>query len=102
MTTAVLKDIAPINNSLIVDFYIDRSKNTKEIDIFNTYIRSTLETTMLENATLNIEHVNSKNNLGLQVVDIFCYGIARKYEHNDDYWYKNFEEKIKKEIIYRI
>jgi len=31
---------------------------------------------------------------GLQAVDLFCWGIYRKYEHGDVQWYKQYANKI--------
>ena len=101
LSRSVLDGVDAITDSSIVHLYVDKSKNTHEIDKFDTYIRSNLEINMPENATLNIEHLNSEINPGIQAVDMFCYGISRKYEHKDDRWYNLFNEKIKREIIFR-
>lgn len=98
----ILDGIDAVNNSAITHLYVDKSKTIKEIEIFNTYIRSNLENNMPVNATLNIDHLSSHNNAGLQAVDMFCYGIARKYEHNDEEWYNMFSARIQREIIFRL
>ena len=43
---------------------------------------------------LIIDHQMSQNNKGLQAVDLFAWGIFRKYETNDTTWYENFREKV--------
>lgn len=101
LSKTVLEGIDIINHSNLVHLYMDRSKTTAEIQLFDMYIKSNLEILMPRNAKLNIEHLNSESNAGLQVVDMFCYGIARKYELGDNIWYNLFQNKIRKEIIYR-
>lgn len=101
LSSTVLEGIEILNNLDLVHLYIDRSKTIKEIEIFDKYIKANLEKMMPINANLNIEHIKSEKNAGLQSVDMFCYGIARKYDQNDDRWYNIFKDKIKKEIIYR-
>ncbi len=101
ISKAVLEDIDMLRNASIVQLYIDRSKSLKEIRIFDMYIKSHLEINLQANAKLYIEHINSEKNIGLQAVDMFCYGISRKYEIGDDTWYDLFKHRIKREIIYR-
>jgi hypothetical protein len=98
----ILDGIDAVNNSAVAHLYVDKSKTVKEMDVFNTYIRSNLESNMPVNATLNIAHLDSHNNAGLQAVDMFCYGIARKYELNDAEWYNIFSSRIQREIIFRL
>jgi len=43
---------------------------------------------------MNIYHEDSKANTGLQAVDLFCWGVFRKYESKDTEWYSNFESQI--------
>jgi hypothetical protein len=49
---------------------------------------------------LDIDHFDSKDNLGLQAVDLFCWGIFRKYEKNDFKWFDIFESKVKYDAEY--
>jgi hypothetical protein len=44
--------------------------------------------------TLNIEHETSHCNTGLQAVDLFCWGIFRKYALSDVKWYNVFQKQI--------
>jgi len=73
---------------------VDRSKDTTEIKEFNSYIKSYLQTKLPFNAYFNIDHEDSKKSYGIQAVDVFCWGIARKYEKNDLAWYKEFRDQI--------
>lgn len=79
---------------------VDKSKNKAEIEDFNQYLVNKLEGKLPLNVALNIYHENSKASAGLQAVDSFCWGIFRKYEHNDIEWYQHFVNKIVFEIEY--
>jgi len=48
---------------------------------------------------LYITHESSEQNLCLQAVDMFCWGIYRKYK-KDKSWYNIFAEKIKYDEMY--
>ncbi|MBL4648057.1 MAG: DUF3800 domain-containing protein [Gammaproteobacteria bacterium] len=52
-------------------------------------------------ANLNIEHERSHETYGIQAVDLFCWGIYRKYECNDLVWYNLFKDRIIAEEIFR-
>ena len=97
----ILYEIGIMADTPIVHLYVDRSKEVQEINIFDTYIRSHLEANMHPRGILNIEHLRSETNSGLQAVDLFCHGIARKYEQNDNRWYQLFQDKVKRELIFR-
>ena len=77
-----------------VNLVIDRSKNNEEIRDFNQYIANHLEGLLPLNIPLYITHESSHNNPVLQAVDLFCWGLFRKYECNDWEWYKVFRKKI--------
>lgn len=83
-----------------INFFIDKCKTKPEIDDFNKYIESHLEGRLSPNVNLDILHENSTNISGLQAVDIFSYGIFRKYEKKDLEWYDLFERKIVFEELY--
>ena len=42
----------------------------------------------------DIYHEDSKKIGGLQAVDMFVWGIHRKYESNDEEWYGIFNKKV--------
>lgn len=44
---------------------------------------------------LNIDHAASSDNPGLQAIDLFAWGIYRKYEKGDLVWYEVFKEKVR-------
>jgi hypothetical protein len=83
-----------------VRLIVDRSKNRSEIKDFNQYLQNQIEALLPLNTALTIEHLTSQESPGLQAVDMFCWGIARKYEHCDTAWYNVFKGRIKFETEY--
>jgi len=73
---------------------VDRCKNQHEIKDFNQYIVSQLESRLDPRIPLDIAHHHSHENGGLQAVDLFGWGVFRKYERGDLRWWKIFQEKI--------
>jgi len=51
------------------------------------------------NARIGIDHLLSHKTPGLQAVDLFCWGIARKYNADDQDWYSEFEKKLIVDIV---
>ena len=80
--------------NLRVKIIIDKSKTKKNIFEFNQYILRQIKSKFDPKVPLDIYHYDSKQNFGLQAVDMFCWGIFRKYEENDLEWYNIFKEKI--------
>jgi len=97
----VLHGVSIPTNESVVHLHVDRSKEQNEIVIFNRSVRSHLEPNIPSNCTFNIDHLRSQNDAGLQAVDLFCYGIAKKYEKGDTQWHDIFQDKIKKRLIFR-
>ncbi len=83
-----------------INLIIDKSKNKKEIEEFNKYIINHLKGKIPPNISLMINHQESKITPGLQAVDMFCWGIFRKYEKKDEDWYNEFSERIKFDGLY--
>jgi len=52
------------------------------------------------NCLLTIDHLTSHENAGLQAVDLFCWGIARKDDLSETDWYNCYASKIKFSTIY--
>lgn len=73
---------------------IDKSKGKKGIKEFNQYIIRQLEGRLEPNMPFDIYHEDSKKIGGLQAVDMFVWGIHRKYEPGDKKWYRVFEKKV--------
>jgi len=96
-----LLDYIETANSLNVT--IDRSKNKSiEINAFNVAILSSIEKGFSPKTRIEIKHCDSKNEAGLQAVDLFCSGIRDKYEKNEFSWYSEFSEKIAIETEYKL
>lgn len=90
--------LASINNN--VQLVVDKSKNRAEILDFNQYIMTYIEAALPLNTSFSVEHLGSHEDPGLQAVDLFCWGINRKYKDRDMQWYSIFEDKIKYENVY--
>lgn len=84
-----------------VNLTVDRSKNTLGIKEFNDFLYSNLNLRLDLATKLYISHDNSEKHKGIQAADIFCYGIARKYELKDESWYSFFKDKIKIECKFK-
>lgn len=83
-----------------VSLVVDRCKNKEEIKDFNLYVINQLEALLPLNARLNIDHLGSHESAGLQAVDLFCWGIARKDGQGDEEWYAVFQDKVSFTTIY--
>jgi hypothetical protein len=90
-----LSDAAPA-----VTLVTDRCKNREEIRDFNAYVANQLEALLPLNVPLNIYHERSHDNQGLQAVDLFCWGIFRKYEVGDTEWYDVYRDALAFETEY--
>ena len=94
-------DVIPIEDaSLRVSLIIDRSKSKKEIREFDEYIIRQLSGRIDPRIPLDIDHHMSHEDRLIQAVDLFAWGIFRKYEKNDTEWYDIFREKIKYDDLY--
>jgi len=88
-------DKIPFNIAdLRVEIIIDRSKTKKNIFEFNQYILRQIKSKFDPKVPLDIYHYDSKQNFGLQAVDMFCWGIFEKYENRDLEWYSVYKNKI--------
>ncbi len=79
---------------------VDKMKNKREIKDFNQYLENQLSAYLPLNCMFYVYHKDSKEHAGLQAVDLFCWGIYRKYTMNDTIWYRSFSHKIKHEMVY--
>ncbi len=91
-------DISNVTSN--VELIVDRCKNKEEVRDFNQYLINQLEALLPLNTALNILHLTSKESSGLQTVDLFSWGIFRKYEYADTEWYDIYRDKIKFETEY--
>lgn len=85
-------DLRAVNPA--VTLVVDKCKNKAEIEDFNQYLANQLEAKLPLNIPLYIYHEDSWANAGLQAVDLFCWGIYRKYEQGDIQWYQHYADKI--------
>ena len=79
---------------------LDKSKSPKEVREFNEYVLGQLTGRLDPKVPLDIKHENSYHYNGLQAVDLFSWGIFRKYEKKDTEWLEIFQEKIAYEDQY--
>jgi hypothetical protein len=84
-----------------VQLIADKCKGKHERVIFDRLLKTNIESKLPINVSLNILHECSHKNPGLQAVDLFCYGIARKHALNDISWYSVFSDKIIDEIRWK-
>lgn len=77
-----------------IQIIIDKSKTKANMRGFNEYIVRQLKSKVNPKAPLDIYHYDSKESLPLQAVDMFCWGIFRKYEHKDTVWFDVYKEKV--------
>ncbi len=83
-----------------VELIVDRCKNKKEIRDFNQYLANCLKALLPLNTDFNISHLTSEESMQLQAVDLFSWGIFRKYEFNDKVWYDVYRRKVVFETEY--
>ncbi len=85
-------DLSKAGNT--VNLIMDRCKNKEEIKDFNSYVENQLQGLLPLDIPLFITHELSHNNSGLQAVDLFCWGIFRKHEGEDEEWYRVYQSAI--------
>jgi len=97
----VLNQIPLKNSNKGVNIIVDKSKTKKNIAEFDHYILSQIKSVFDPKTPLNIYHYNSTTSFGLQAVDLFCWGIRRKYEHKDKEWLNVFKNKVVYDEVYK-
>lgn len=83
-----------------VELVVDRCKSIEEIWDFNNYIVNQLQARLPLKTSFDISHLTSLERPELQAVDLFCWGVFRKYELRDDQWYVVFSKKLRYETEY--
>lgn len=83
-----------------IELIIDKSKSKPEIVEFNDYIRRQLEARIDPKIPLNIYHLDSTENTGLQAVDMFSYGIFERHERKRNEWFNVFKSKVRYDTLY--
>ena len=79
---------------------LNRSKTRSCREAFDRYLLFQLEGSLPPRIPLEIHHLSSQEGKGIQAVDLFCWGIFKKYENNDTKWYQLFKDKIVFEAMY--
>lgn len=100
ITHLVIKNLALEQASTRVLFILDRRMSGATIREFNEAIRLQLESQIPPHVPIFIDHLSSHETRLLQAVDLFSWGIYRKYETGDTEWYEVFREKIVLERVY--
>lgn len=77
-----------------VQLIVDRSKGQKEIAEFNRYIASALEGRIAPNIAFDLTHEDSRVWPGLQLADMFAWGVFQKYERQNEKWFSVFRGKV--------
>ena len=96
-----LLEKSPLSNAVgNVEMVVDRSKNKEETRDFNQYLFNQVEALLPLNTAFDISHLSSEESAELQAIDMFCWGIFRKYEHDDEEWYDIFKDKVSFETEY--
>jgi len=96
----ILEKIHFANDLPWVNLIVDRCKNNEKIKDFNNYVENQLDALLPLNCMLTIDHLASHENAGLQAVDLFCWGIARKDAHKDTNWFASYCDKVRFDTIY--
>ncbi len=79
---------------------LDKSKDQEGIKEFNRYLLLQLTGYIPTNIPVEIHHITSQENKGIQAADMFSWGIFRKYERRDTLWYNLFQDRIYLEDVY--
>lgn len=97
----VLNQIPLDNSNFTINIIVDKSKTKRNIVEFDHYILTQIKSTFDPKIPLKIYHYDSLNNLGLQAIDLFCWGIFRKYEQNDRKWFNSYKNKTIYDELYK-
>lgn len=83
-----------------IELILDKSKSKPEIAEFNKYILWQLEGKIDPKVPLKISHLDSCVDKCLNAVDLFAWGLFRKYERRDESWSGVYQEKVKVDMLY--
>jgi hypothetical protein len=78
-----------------VQLLIDRSKGKADIQDFNRHVFRQTRGRLHPMVALHTDHVTSQQEPILQAVDLFAWGVFRKYEKGDSAWFDVFKEKVR-------
>lgn len=100
LSRVLIEQIEFPDNIPTLTLVVDKMKNKKDIEEFNQYLENHLTAHLPLNCIFYPYHKDSKEHPGLQAVDMFCWGIFRKYMAMDEAWYSCYQDKIKYEKVY--
>jgi Protein of unknown function (DUF3800) len=100
LTKEIIIKIPHKKNINSINLVVDKCKNKNERADFDQYIKSQLQEQFGSQTQISINHESSQNNPCLQTVDLFCWGLQRKAEKQDDEWLSCFQAKVKVNLLY--
>lgn len=83
------------NDGQRVYLTLDKSMSNPEVNKFNASVRAQIEGRLPPNVLLEIYHKESSLDFGIQVADLFAWGVFQKYERGSFGWYDTFKPNIK-------
>ncbi len=81
-----------------IKLIVDRSYKKFLVGEFDRYIKDRIFKNNPD-CKIEIEHIDSKKEAALQVLDFICWAIFRKYESQDEYFYNIIKNKIVTEKV---
>lgn len=84
-----------------IQLIIDKSKTRNAVKVFDHSINSMIRDLIPKERQLSIQHRRSDIDPGLQIADLFSWGIYRKYQNNDLEWYEVFQNRIALEMEFK-
>ncbi|MEL6439007.1 MAG: DUF3800 domain-containing protein [Cyanobacteria bacterium J06621_8] len=100
LTKEIITKLPQNNNIYNVNLVVDKCKNKSERADFDQYIKLQLQNQFGSKIIISIHHESSENNSCLQAVDLFCWGLQRKSELQDNEWLNYFQNKVKVDLQY--
>jgi hypothetical protein len=100
LTKQIITKLPQSNNVYSINLVVDKCKNKSERADFDRYIKLQLQQQFGLKTNVSIHHEISKNDCCLQAVDLFCWGLQRKAEQQDDEWINCFQDKVKVDLQY--
>jgi hypothetical protein len=83
-----------------VQLIVDKSKGRRQIEDFNLYIERQLKGRVAPEVPLHFIHGDSRKWPGLQLADLFAWGVFAKYERRDSSWFDCYREKVRFEELF--
>jgi hypothetical protein len=91
---------ASSNDTQRVQVVVDRCKGKWETREFNNYLIGQLKGRLDPGVALHVDHQTSEQEPALQAVDLFAWGVFRRYEKKDEEWLGIFRDKLIYDGIY--